>query len=176
MVKFVEENSNHYNFLFSNRKEECMIRKKYVSVSSTGHDLDASFLYQLYRFSYRKDCINDPTKLKCTLTHGDVTFSQRYISVAAGIFWCTWQEWQLCTFSLISLSIPGHHTHDLASAFIYAISGWLSCKSSNTLSPSWNGMIRPVNECCAIELTCTHTHQYLFRCAIFTSAKLYMTS
>ena len=35
---------------------------------------------------------------------------------------------------------------------------------------------RAVNEWCAIELARAHTRQYLFRCAIATRAKFYMTN
>ena len=35
---------------------------------------------------------------------------------------------------------------------------------------------RPVNKWHAIALACAHTRQYLFRHAIVTCAKLYMTS
>ena len=85
--------------------------------------------------------INGPAKSKCILTHCGVVFSWGCVSVAACIFWCTRSEWQLSTFSSVSLFIQGHQTYDLAIAFIQVIPRWLPCKSYNTLSLNGNGMI-----------------------------------
>ena len=43
MVQFTEENSNQNNFFFPAEKESVCIRKRSVSVNSTGHDLHTSF-------------------------------------------------------------------------------------------------------------------------------------
>ena len=56
---------------------------------------------------------------------------------------------------------------------IYTFTWLFSTDFNNIFSV---GVSRPVNEWHAIILACANTHQYLFRHAIVTCAKLYMMS
>ena len=82
-----------------------------------------------------------PEKSKWTRLHGWVVHSHGWRGASGGTPRTSWQISHDWTNSSIALSIPGHHTYDLAKAFILLVPWCIVCSSRNTFDWHRSGMI-----------------------------------